>query len=84
MGRNLQTKSFAKFEFELHRGLRSLESLGNIQLLAMDGFTYPAFSEEWVKRIHIPKRATKIGIVSKEHTSGTVTKLRIFYPKTEV
>ena len=53
--------------------IRSLNSLGNLLLLAVEGFgdlpNLP-FSEEWIKRIHIPKkkRATENGIGLNEYT----------------
>ena len=52
--------------------LRPLISLENLQLLAVeDSEDLPGlkFSEEWIKRIHIPKKkATENGIGLKEHT----------------
>ena len=51
------TVDLAKLTASLLTNLRSLESLENL-LLAVEGFEdLPdlPFSEEWVKRIHIPK-----------------------------
>ena len=56
----------AKLTASLLTNFRSFENLGNRLVLAVEAFgdlPNPLFSEEWVKRIHIPKKtATKNGI----------------------
>ena len=53
------TAGLAKLTASLLTNLTSLESLENLLLLAVEGFgdllNLP-FSEEWVKRTHIPKK----------------------------
>ena len=65
-------RAVAELMASLLINLRSVESLGSILLLAVEGLRdlpHLPFSEEWVKRIHISKKkATENEIGLKEYT----------------